>query len=278
MKKALTVKLAREEIEFGPKASEYTNLIRRFPHHDHAGYFETVLVSEGSATHYVNDGVQHLEKGSIIYIRPTDVHSFKTADSSGFSMLNVGYTENDFLPVLHHLSIPLKAITAPALPIHIHLEQQTFEWLRNRLTILKEMFPSKHCRNMFRAIVGELYYPLLENKQIKHSASDDMPTWITDLDAMMSHKDNFILGASRIYQLCNYSQPHIIRSFKRYFNMTPTEYVNVKRMNYACELLLLHEYSISQICFMTGFNSIGHFYSVFKKIYNCTPIEYLRRE
>lgn len=39
-------------------------------------------------------------------------------------------------------------------------------------------------------------------------------------------------------ELCNYSQAHVIRSFQKYYKMSPTEYINSKRMVYACELIL----------------------------------------
>ena len=68
------------------------------------------------------------------------------------------------------------------------------------------------------------------------------------------------------------------RMFKRYFKITPTEYINSKRLGYAAELLVEQKYSTTEICFMAGFNNLSHFYSVFRKQFQCTPNQFIKKK
>lgn len=64
-------------------------------------------------------------------------------------------------------------------------------------------------------------------------------------------------------------------SFCRYFASRTlknfTQYLNEIRISYACRLLAKSDYSISDACFESGFNSISYFNRQFKRVLNKTP-------
>ena len=45
----------------------------------------------------------------------------------------------------------------------------------------------------------------------------------------------------------------------------------------AKELLNTNQYKVSDICRMTGYNSVSYFSKVFKEIYGLSPLEYRRK-
>lgn len=55
------------------------------------------------------------------------------------------------------------------------------------------------------------------------------------------------------------SQEHLTRSFRRYIGMTPTEYINGKRLSLAAQLLLRGDMPVIEICGACGFNSLSRF-------------------
>jgi AraC family cel operon transcriptional repressor len=55
------------------------------------------------------------------------------------------------------------------------------------------------------------------------------------------------------------------------------EYINIKRIHYACELLTDHRHDVAEVCYMTGFNNLSHFYAVFRRICRCTPGDLMKR-
>ena len=67
---------------------------------------------------------------------------------------------------------------------------------------------------------------------------------------------------------------YLLRTFKRYTNMTPLSYHHLIRCGKAKELLLQTDQSISEIGEAVGFVSSSHFTHVFRKTEGCTPSEY----
>lgn len=267
-----------EEKEFGPHVIYHESVKETFPLHTHLDFYELFLVVDGKAIHEVNGSNQLLSKGSLVFIRPTDMHCYKTLNYFDFKIFSVGYLLEDFMPLLQYLGISLNIITNPDLPPHLNISGSVFDYLTQQMKELSRMFPSKKCRSFFRSFLSAVYFPLTAEENVSiHLQSQEIPLWMVELDRQMSIRENYLIGTSRIYELCNYSQPHIIRSFKKYFQISPTEYINNKRMNYACELLLSKQYSILEICYASGFNNLSYFYNIFNKTYGCTPTKFLKK-
>ena len=49
------------------------------------------------------------------------------------------------------------------------------------------------------------------------------------------------------------------------------------RIGYACKLITLDQFSISQISIECGFETISHFNRCFKRIVGCSPTQYKQK-
>ncbi len=65
-----------------------------------------------------------------------------------------------------------------------------------------------------------------------------LPAWFSELLEKMERRENYTTGLPCLLALANMSQEHLTRSFRRYIGMTPTEYINGKRLSLAAQLLL----------------------------------------
>jgi len=69
-----------------------------------------------------------------------------------------------------------------------------------------------------------------------------------------------------------------VAGFCRHFRQTTlksfVEYLNDIKVNYACSLLKTDAFSITQICYESGFKNLSYFNRVFKSKINLTPTEY----
>lgn len=66
------------------------------------------------------------------------------------------------------------------------------------------------------------------------------------------------------------------RYFKKVSRKTFSKYLNEIRIGYSCKLLLEEKYSITDICYASGFNNISNFNRQFKVITDYSPTEYLK--
>jgi len=71
-----------------------------------------------------------------------------------------------------------------------------------------------------------------------------------------------------------FSKYHFSRLFKQYTGTTFYDYLTLRRIRRAEELLSSSRYSIIDVALASGFSSTASFNRAFKKLKNCTPTEY----
>jgi len=83
-----------------------------------------------------------------------------------------------------------------------------------------------------------------------------------------------MISVDDLSRLCNISTSHFIRSFKKYANCTPHEYLLSYRLRQAKQHLLYSHMTIEQIAEECGFNSASHFARAFRKSEGITPSQF----
>lgn len=80
---------------------------------------------------------------------------------------------------------------------------------------------------------------------------------------------------SELAALCNLSQTHFRRLWRRVFGITPVAYLRSRRIARARDLLLSGLYSVSDAARESGFDDANYFSRVFRKETGLTPSEYM---
>lgn len=239
------------------------------PIHCH-DFGELFFVSQGQGMHCINDRHHLLEKGSLVYIRPDDIHRFSAVNYFDFVMYSLGFPEEETFRACEYLNLQLpNTILPPHTVLHgdffYHVEQQMDQLLQTPPALRAPIF-----RALFPSILHQLQIP--DDTALKDYS---IPAWLAELEHMMRKRENYIAGLPRMLELCQYSQEYLNRMFRLHLKTTPTEYINSRRMVYAAELLTEGKYNVTEICFMTGFNNLSHFYEVFRKQYGCSPKKFI---
>lgn len=74
--------------------------------------------------------------------------------------------------------------------------------------------------------------------------------------------------------LCSLSETHFRRVFESYVNMSPVEYINLVRIQNACDLIKKTNYSMETVAQKCGFTNVTTFNRNFKKILNTSPYQW----
>ncbi|WP_189936417.1 helix-turn-helix transcriptional regulator [Streptomyces sulfonofaciens] len=82
------------------------------------------------------------------------------------------------------------------------------------------------------------------------------------------------LDLEAVAAFAGYSRYHFVRTFKEAYGQTPGQYLSYRRTERAEELLRTANLSVTEICHLVGFTSVGTFSSRFKAQTGLTPSEY----
>jgi AraC-like DNA-binding protein len=71
-----------------------------------------------------------------------------------------------------------------------------------------------------------------------------------------------------------YSREHFIRAFRATYGETPGRYRTRRRVERACELLRSANLTVTEICYLVGFSSVGTFSTRFTELTGMSPTRY----
>lgn len=82
------------------------------------------------------------------------------------------------------------------------------------------------------------------------------------------------IRVSDLADICGMSETHFRRVFQSYVNMTPMDYVNLSRIQKACELLKKSDLSMDMVAARCGFATTSTFNRNFRKFLNISPYQW----
>ena len=239
--------------------------------HSH-DYYELFMVNCGSAVHKVNGANQWVSKGTVVFVRPDDVHSYEHM-SRDFEIINMLVSTATVWKVFQYLgdSFASSRLTEPRLPVVCQLAPNDYAML---VVQLEKLVLAKHrlgprsdalYRFTLMSFIFHCFPPDPEDER------PDMPVWLRGLCLEMMKRDNFTEGMPALRRLANSSAEHLARTFRRYLGTTPTDFVNNLRLEYAARTIASTKTKIVDICESAGFDSLSHFYHLFGEKYGAPP-------
>jgi len=91
---------------------------------------------------------------------------------------------------------------------------------------------------------------------------------------ILEHLDATDLDVAKISRIVGLSRTQLYRKVKALTNLSITQFVNIVKIEVAKSLLLATNYTISEIAYESGFQSLAYFSRVFNKVMLCTPTKY----
>ena len=83
-----------------------------------------------------------------------------------------------------------------------------------------------------------------------------------------------VITLENMAEMAGMSRSYFSQQFKKVTGKSLIEYITLVRLQTACQLLRHGNDPATSIAFACGFGNLGHFYSVFKKQYQMTPLDY----
>ncbi len=116
-----------------------------------------------------------------------------------------------------------------------------------------------------------------KQQQLRESLSQIDQEFFDKLDSLIGEGISGDVDVNMLASRLAMSTSTLYRKMKALTGMSTNEYIRKYKMQYAERLLLEGKYSISEISFMVGMNSIAYFRRCFKAEYGMIPSEYLKK-
>jgi AraC-like DNA-binding protein len=82
------------------------------------------------------------------------------------------------------------------------------------------------------------------------------------------------LSLESVARQAGYSRFHFLRAFRKAYGETPRAYLTRRRIERARDLLRSANLTVTEICHMVGFSSLGSFSDRFTELVGCPPSQY----
>ena len=234
----------------------------------HYHEFYEIMIFLNDAYHILNGERRIEKKGTVMLLCPEDRH-FLLCDKK-FSMHNIAFSINCAESIFSFFGTERKTAS-------VVVSERELEKLHNAISRIHTLGINnkKEQSQQFKVIIMNIFIKyFLEITQ----DYEDLPLWMQSLNKEMRYPENFTAVIDKMIELAGKSREHICRSYKKYLNQTPSEFITDIKLNYAANLLLNSNMSVLDISLESGFENLAWFYEVFRKKFNKTPKNFRKGE
>ena len=241
--------------------------------HWHSHYL-LILITGGNGIQSLNGKDYEFERGQLFVLSPVDFHK-NTTDENGFDYYGVKFHYDFSSDRLHGV---FESIT---FPLYARLAGEDLLQAESFMKML-----INECKSTATG-AKELCHSLLEallvigarNRQKNENTVNPLLDAETDLrlvEAVKYIETHFRedISVESVGAYVGYSSHYFSCLFKKRIGVSCSTYIQNCRLEFARKLLKIGELSVTEVSYESGFGSPSYFASVFKRTYNCTPLEF----
>ncbi len=252
-----------------PFVFHFSRMLNTSPHYvNKHKELEILMCISGSGTVYSDMKPIHLVAGEMAVVNVNRIHYTTTEGEFCYHCLIV---DNEFL---YSIGIDTDEICFEdkiVSPVFAELfEKICTEWHRD----------DKFRNVIIKSIITELFVYMCRDHIVKDTTNEKESKTLKKIKYSINYiKQNFKrdLSLDEVSEAAGLSRYHFCREFKKATGLTPIEFINRTRCEFAKELLESKKYTISEISDMSGFMTPAHFSKTFKGIFGSHPSELMKK-
>jgi len=161
----------------------------------------------------------------------------------------------------------------------LEIQGKANRYVKNKLQEMESIPPANKLIKLMEILVylstSRELEPILSRTFIANNTSDTDKIDTVFQFILKNFKNEIYI--EEIADKLNMSAASFSRYFKHHTRKTFSNYVTEIRISHACRLLMEGNYSISEICYKSGFENLSNFYRHFKKHTGLIPKDYKGR-
>lgn len=228
--------------------------------------FELMRVISGKLKLFLNECEYEMQSGDSVIVPGGIIHGAQAEDCV--------YECIVFSPSLMYVSPQCRSL------VKSYVQQSCFYKNSEIMDSIFEAIGEKKKGFEFEFLSG--VYSLLSqitlngNEGALHSVKNEKYEKIKS--ALMMIEENYAthFTLAELSESCGMSPNYFCRFFKEMTQKTPFDYINIYRINIACEMIAAGQKNITEVAFACGFNDLSYFIKIFKRYKGLSPKAYLK--
>lgn len=223
-------------------------------------FYEIEYVTDGRGKVYINEKVYELKPNTMLFLSPVDFEKIEVENS--ISIINLAFSgaviSSDIASYL------------PSGSVIYDYPPAIFEILLNESNINDSWFNKKYI-NLVNSVLIDI---------VRESYFSEEATEYSPIIKALGYMDLNFKKTITLEQISNHvglTPTYFSHIFHQQMKVTFKEYLLTLRLEYAAKLLLISDYSSTEICYNSGFNDFSNFSRAFKKRFSASPCEYRKK-
>lgn len=262
----------------------YDNFLKVWHYHPEV---ELVIICESTGTRFVGDSIEKFRPGEIILLGKNLPHLWLNdevyfEENSGlFVKAYVVHFYSNFrngiqqIPEMNFINTLFER-AARGIKFEGDSNQKIIDIVQNMFQ-LSDNDKSIALLDVIKHLFGQEKYKLLSSTGYVDLVDLDENNKIEPVYKYIFNNFTQNICLNRAAELANMHPSSFSRYFKRVQKKTFTRFITEIRIGYACKLLIEEKYSISEICYKSGFNNISNFNRHFKLLKDMTPTQFINK-
>jgi AraC-like DNA-binding protein/mannose-6-phosphate isomerase-like protein (cupin superfamily) len=284
------MKIMHEHIDFPGRSAVKVKYCDKphftYPWHFHPE-FEILYITEGSGTRFVADSIEDFKSSDLVLVGSSLPHFWRSEEKylNSNGKLSVKYYviqfPNNFLQTEiqnypeYHLIGDLLGRAARGVCFKREFAESVGKKLAKvvkasgfeRIIYLQELLQEMAKTAEYRLLAGELYH---------HDTLNFTNFRLTKVMQFLNTNYQHKIELEKVAEIANLHPAAFCRFFKEKSGKSLSEYLNDRRIGYACRLITEGRMSVSQISYESGFINLSNFNRTFKKHTGFTPTSYFQ--
>jgi AraC-like DNA-binding protein len=264
------------DIDFYPDRNVKTNVEMTAPHYHEM--FEVYYQISGERNYLIGNYTHRVSPGDLVFIRPNEIHRATNTSvpyyerivvhfSKPFLVQDAGWVEDRHSPFVTHTSVI-------SLPLHV---QKRVEELLHHVVREYDERDIGFETTIRAALVELLIIGIRQNRNTMDKPLEYATAAHRKISGVVRYiNENYesTLSLESLAGRFGISPYYLSRLFKSTTGFTYVEYLTTVRIKHAQRLLRETRWKVGNILEKVGFQDQRHFGKIFKKVSNCTPLQY----
>ncbi len=238
--------------------------------HMHEEHLEIVFITDGKGIHTIGGKQYETKKGDIVIYNSRVLHDERASLDSKKSLYCCAVTNLKLEGLRENCLLPDGA--NPVLHSGDFAEdiESIFRIMQSQL-YSQNIGAESICHNMLNSLISIILNQLDKSEDQLKTSERFIGSRIKKYIDDHYLEDLTLEGISNKLYI---SSSHLCKAFKKSTGYTPMQYITNRRIGKAQSLLVISNYSITDIAFMVGYNDSNYFSTIFTKNVGMSPLKY----